>query len=401
MALFAFVSLSWAQDKDTLRLNVNGNEIIILTDDINNLNQTDYNAIIQKLTNETQKIIAEQKREFAEIDKQEKNGEITAEEAAELKGAVAERTSEQLDELSDNIEKWADEYGETLEENAEDYEEWADQWERNAEKYDNSDSPPTPPATETENRNKTIIINDDGITIEGEGDWEPEGYKDATEKYKSQQTYGTFDMHFGWANWISPDLGGFVTGNDAELRPWQSTTWGFGFGGKTRLGQDSRIYFRYGLEFNWYFFRLRGNTLLTKVSEPNFDGIRIAPDMDPNKNYLKSTFRVSYIDLPIMFEFDNSRPGRSNGFSFGVGGYGGVRINSSTKVHYDDFNGDGTKQVTHNNFYANAFRYGAQAQIGFGTFKITGKYDLNSLWRQDKNTPDYQIGSITFGFVFP
>jgi hypothetical protein len=41
------------------------------------------------------------------------------------------------------------------------------------------------------------------------------------------------------------------------------------------------------------------------------------------------------------------------------------------------------------------------AQVGLGTFKITAKYDLNNLFRQDKVTPDYQVGSLTLGWVFP
>jgi hypothetical protein len=41
------------------------------------------------------------------------------------------------------------------------------------------------------------------------------------------------------------------------------------------------------------------------------------------------------------------------------------------------------------------------AQVGFSSFRITAKMDLNNLFNQSKATPDYQIGSVTFGWVFP
>jgi len=411
LALFAIGLTSQAQQKDTLRLTVNGNEIIILTDDVNSLSQTDYNAIIKRLTDETQRIVAEQNKEMAEISQQEKNGTITAEEAARQREEVAMRTSAELEALSDEIEHWADRYGEAMEENAEDPEKWTEQWESNAKKYE-SVNPPTPPnepeAPQTPGKKgTTVIINDDGITINGEDadDWDPSDVREAKERYKRNQTIGYFDWFFGWNNWVNED--GIATDNadivlneTTELNFWPSMTWGFGFGGKTRMGA-SKMYFRYGAQFNFHYFQLKGNTIMVKNKIPAVDYDGLSFMQDNQRNYSKTAFRIFYLDAPLMFEFDNSAPGRSNGFSFALGGYGGVRLGSHTKVKYSDFNGDKTETKEKNNYYTNGWRYGALAQVGFGTFKITAKYDLNQLFRSDRTTPDYQIASLTFGWVFP
>ena len=177
-------------------------------------------------------------------------------------------------------------------------------------------------------------------------------------------------------------------------------TWGFGFGGKTRFG-ESKMYVRYGMQFNWHYFQHKGNNILIKEEIPNLDFNGIHFMEDNSRNYGKTTYRITYWDFPLMLEFDNSRPGRSDGFSLAAGGYAGFRISSRRILEYSDFNGDDTREKVENSFYTNGFRYGVLGQIGFGTFKITGKYDLSTLFRDNRDTPDYQIGSITLGWVFP
>jgi hypothetical protein len=405
--IFAFLStlMVWGQEKDTLRMSVNGNEIIILTDDINNLSETDFNSIIERLTAETKRIIEENQRTMAEIARQQEAGEITAEEADEMREEAIEQMEDDLEELSDEIENWADRYGEQVEEDAEDAAKWAEQWESNAEKYDAENERPS---TTTKKEGTTVIIDDDGIRINGEDpDWDPEDIKKKKEEYKRNQTIGYFEMYFGWNNWVNGN--GLATNEmppanglnqTTELNFWPSMNWGFGFGGKSRMGA-SKMYFRYGLQFNWHYFQLKGNNVIVKAQDPNldFDGVYFMADQ--SRNYSKTSLRMIYLDAPLMFEFDNSKPGRSNGFSLALGGYGGIRLGVRNKLCFSDFNGDKSKVFQHNNIYTNGFRYGALAQIGFGTFKITGKYDLNTLFRTDRNTPDYQIASLTLGWVFP
>ena len=389
-----------AQTKDTLRLNVNGNEIIILTDDVNNLSETDFNGIIQRLTAETQRIVAEYNAEIDGINTKENEGELTAEQAAEQREAASEKMEDAIDELSDEIENWADRYGEQMEENAEDPNAWKSQWEANADKYE-ANAPPTPPGAPVPPPAKkatTVVITDDGVTIESNEDWDTDKMKDARDKYKTNQTIGYFEWYFGWNNWFNADgmATDLKTAQTTELDFWPSMVWGFGFGGRTRFG-SSQIHVRYGTQFNWHYYVFKGNNIITK--DAKIDGITIMPDQ--TKNYSKSSLRSIFWDFPLLLEWDTSRPGRSNGFSLAAGGYGGLRLGTRNKQKYDDFNNDKTKNKNFNNYYTNQWRYGLMAQVGFGTFKITAKYDLNNLFSQDKVTPDYQVGSLTLGWVFP
>ncbi len=409
LAFLVCLTTAWAQQKDTLQINVNNNEMVIYTSDINSLSKTDYNAIIGKITNETNALAKEYQTEVERINKLEKNGDITSEKAQELRKSNDAFLATSMEALTSKIERWADEYGESLHEDANNADDWAKQWEYNAEKYETINPPdaPTPPATDSEDGNTVVVINDDGISVTGNTDWDPDDIKEARSNYKRNQTIGYFDMYFGWNNWVNGD--GFAVNQTpengepnatAELNFWPSMVWGFGFGGKSRMG-TSKLYVRYGAQFNWHYFQLKGNTIVNKMADPNtgFDGVSFV--QDNTKNYSKSSFRMVYLDVPVMLEFDSSKPGRSNGFSLGVGGYGGVRLSSKTKVYYSDFNGDKTKVKQNNNYYTNGFRYGLLGQIGFGTFKITAKYDMNELFRDDRTTPDYQIASLTLGWVFP
>jgi hypothetical protein len=218
-------------------------------------------------------------------------------------------------------------------------------------------------------------------------------------KYKSKKTYGYFELYFGWNNWYGSDgMADIVEGDPTttELDFWPSMNWGFGFGSNTRFG-ESKFSVRYGLQFNWHFFRLKGNTILVKSPDP--EGVFFV--QDETQNYKKSSFRKTYLDLPVLLQFHSKGASSSGGFVITAGGYIGLSLATSTKLCFTDEFNDQVKVKYHDNFFTNAFRYGVMAQLGWGSFRITGKLDLNQLWEDDKETPDYQIGGFTLGWVFP
>lgn len=410
LALFA-IFLASAQTKDTVRMQVNGSEIIILTDDVNTLSETDFNAIIKRLTAETERILAEHNQELAEISRLQNTNELTAEQADAQRQAARLKMEAQLEALAEELENWADRYGEQIDENANDPSTWKSQWESNANKYEAA-NPPGVPANPTDQdtmvlkRKATIVIDDESIRIDKDEDFWEFDLKDKIEARKHNKTTWYSDVYFGWNNWLNsnglatnegPSPNGF--NSTAELNFWPSMTWGLGFGGKTRLGQGM-LYLRYGTQFNWHFFQQKGNTVMIKSEAPviGFDGIHFSEDN--TRNYAKSTYRITYWDFPLLLEFDANKAGRNSAFSLAVGGYGGFRISSKRVLEYSDYNGDFTYEKLKNSFYTNGFRYGAMGQIGFGEFKITGKYDLTTLFRTNRNTPDYQIASVTIGWVF-
>ncbi len=227
-------------------------------------------------------------------------------------------------------------------------------------------------------------------------------YSGDLKKYSELKTYGYSEIYFGWNFWRNAD-GKAVdlnTPTTTELDGWPSTTWGFGFGGNTQFG-ESNFAIRYGLQFNWHFFRLKSNTVIRKVA--NDDGTQATYFVEGTQgnNYKKSTFRVTYMDLPVLVQFFSGKRGTSKGLTIAFGPYGGLRLGSSSKEKYSDVFGDQAKDKLYNNYFVNTWRYGLMAQFGFSSFKFTAKMDLNNLFDQSKDTPDYQVSSITFGYVFP
>ena len=412
------IGISATAQKDTLRFNMNGNEIIILTDDINKLSTTDINGMINYLNFETKRITNDFNERVADLNQQYEDGEISKEQYEARMEMEVERFEVKMEELSETMEDWSDEYSEQYEDWAENYgerweqwaeeygeswEDWAEQWEENAEKSEGRLPPPMPPPPSMPKpeleEGTTIRITPDGIEIEENGESDRIEYR-LRKRNKQVRTEGQGDFHFGWNNMFS---GNALVKNEAgELRPWQSKVFTAGGAGKTRVGNDnSKFYIRYGLQFNWHHFRLKGDNMITKITLP--DGAGFVPAQDVNANITNvafSSYNATYIDAPVMLILDFSKRGMDNAFNFGVGGYGGVRIAQKRNLIYDDFNNDPIKERTRNNFYMNTWRYGVLAQIGFDVFKITGKYDLSEFFRTDKATPNYNIASIAFGFSF-
>jgi hypothetical protein len=228
-------------------------------------------------------------------------------------------------------------------------------------------------------------------------DWDPtsdEAFNAKNRKY--------FEIYFGWNQFRNSD--GFASidptnPQTTELNGWNSMTWGFGFGTRSRIG-DGKLGIRYGLQFNWHFYRFqRANTIVVKNTDPGMLGISFVEQNALNNK--KSTYRNTYLDLPILLDFD-TRQSANKGLTLAFGGYGGIRLGSSTNREYDDPIGDKVQEKRHTSNFTNLWRYGLMGQVGFGSFKITGKMDLNTVFEQDNvTTPDYQAASITIGWVMP
>ena len=228
-------------------------------------------------------------------------------------------------------------------------------------------------------------------------DWWNENWND-----KNKNTYGYSDLYFGWNGWRNGDgMAEAITGDPltTELNFWSSGTWGFGFGQVSKLGQGG-LSIRYGLQFNWHFFRLKSNTIPVKGVVPTTmeDGTFFVADS--SVNYKKSTMRITYLDVPVLLQFSTD-PNGTGGFNIAAGGYVGVRLGSSHKSKFSDAFGDNTKSKVYNDYFTNQFRYGIMAQAGFGGGRVTVKYDLNTLFQDSKSTPDYQVFSITLGWMVP
>ncbi len=416
---------AWAQPDDekkdeTVEIEISGNKVTIQAEDMENLSEVDLNAIIREVTARSIQIQKQQQELLAQVNKQEANGEITAEQAEEMRDMINDHTEESMEMVGELMEAWGESYEERMEAWGDEYEASMEAWEAEVEARSEEGNftmpplppiPPLPPSAAPESqansggKGQKIIINEEGIIIQkGDNGEEPFAWKfdeeDETDEEPSNRpkkidrTNGYFDINWGFDQQLAGGTD-FITDGAEELDFWRSHVFDFGFGGKTRIGSPySKFYIKWGGEFSFNGFRLLGNNSLQKDVDGNTT-IRL----DSGKAVDKSKYNIAYFSVPVMFQLDFSDVGEiDESFTLGVGGYAGVRLSSRRVLKYSTQQYSEIEEYIKGDFNTNQFRYGVMAQLGWDAFKITAKYDLNSFFKEGKG-PDYQVASITFGFT--
>ena len=143
-----------------------------------------------------------------------------------------------------------------------------------------------------------------------------------------------------------------------------------------------------GLGLSWNNYKFDNKQLVLKN-----DGEEVYAVYDSTKNYSKNKLTSVFLNVPLMLEFQ--QPVGNKELWIAVGGYGGVKIGSHTKVKTND--GDKTK--VRKDFHLNTLRYGLRAQVGFDSFGLYCNYSLQSLFKKDEGPELYPISlgvSLTF-----
>lgn len=212
---------------------------------------------------------------------------------------------------------------------------------------------------------------------------------------KLERTEGYFDIGFG----INQNLeeGQFLVEDvPGELNFWKSSVFNLGLGRKSRLGNPySKFYLKYGIDFSWHNFHLVGSDVLNRGADESFFG-----PIDPNQSYETNKYHIAYFNIPLMLQLDLSEMGeRDQDFTLGLGGYGGIRMNSKRELEYSTPVFESIESTVKDDFYTNQFRYGVMLEIGYKHFKLRGHYDLNTFFRANRG-PDYQLASLSLGFTW-
>ncbi len=139
-----------------------------------------------------------------------------------------------------------------------------------------------------------------------------------------------------------------------------------------------------GLSFNNYRFD-NPYTLLKgqSITEP----IALNPE-----NLSKTKLAVSYLNVPLLLEFQIP-VNHNDGILFINGGIvGGVKIGSHTKVKYGD-----KKDKDRSGFNLNSFTYAATARVGYKDISLFAKYSLTPLFQTGKGP---ELTPFTIGISF-
>ena len=350
--------------RDSLEVMVGNVSMKVYVDSI--ANEEERKELMEKLHQVATSFAAKHEDQLMEIDQKEAAGDLSEEQANEERMELLEDISEKL----------------------EDY-----------ELVLRGDTTRTQ-KTAVEQTSKKVLFSGQGIKIvEQEGSGKEkiiqfsfrEDDSCTVKEKKNRRTHFHFGIHYGLNNLIDNDA--LVSDQNAELKTWKSTAFELEFTWRTRLfSQRSPLHLEYGFGFAWNNYRLKSNNIITKTPAGT-DFIS-----DTANNVSKSKYKNTWLQVPLIVQLDFGR-GEDRGFLLGVGGYAGLRLHTSSTVKYDDFNGDAVKSRVHNNFFMNNVRYGIVTQVGYGAMRLQAKYDLNTLFRDNKG-PDFQVASLTFGFSF-
>jgi len=118
----------------------------------------------------------------------------------------------------------------------------------------------------------------------------------------------------------------------------------------------------------------------------------------PERNYTASKFKVTYLTIPLLLEYQTNRYSRINSFHMTAGMVGGLRLGTKAKVVW---NNDGkSKYKQRNDFHMSPFSWNAYAGIGWGWLNLYATYSINTLFRDDRGPELYpwSVGLLLFGW---
>ncbi len=229
-----------------------------------------------------------------------------------------------------------------------------------------------------------------------------------------KRTQNFFNFEFGMSNWLED--GKYPNRNDEpySVRSWGSWYWGLNFINRTQVAGP--LFLDWGFGFTWFDHKMQNNGTIISKGDDNIEFTPADPALDP----IKSKLTASYVNFNLvpMFDFAKGqrrvksyeRGGvkiknyRKEGIRFGVGGYVGYRVGSSTKFVYRE-NGKKQKDKGSGNLYVENLRYGVRAQFGWKGVDFFANYDLNPVFSSgrgpiDENGDNANLQNLSFGFIF-
>lgn len=298
------------------------------------------------------------KKKVVEINKKQESGEITLEQANQLKEKAAELHALNIENKLTII----DNYLEFLKRNK-----------KNGETRD------------TGHRVSLELFKENsGLVVEN--------YRS---RYKHDiKTYSDIVIAVGLNNAI-------IDGQSLDDSPYKiggSRFFEIGWAWNTRVFKNTNaVRFKYGLSLQYNGFKPKDNMYYVDNGDQTL--LEEFPE-----NLSKSKFRMTNLVFPIHFEFGpskkikkehNFRYSTYNKFRLGIGGYAGFNIGTLQKLKYKK-EGNKVKEKTRRSFNTNNFVYGLSAYVGKDDTSFYVKYDLNSMFK----SPNSEQKNISVGVRF-
>ena len=173
-------------------------------------------------------------------------------------------------------------------------------------------------------------------------------------------------------------------GNDSPYEIGSSRFFELGWQWRTRVFENSNwLRFHYGFSFQFNGLSPEGNQIF--VSNGNQTEI-----VDPGFNVRKSKLRMDNLIIPVSFEFGPSRVRRSpekvryslrRQFRMGFGGYAGFNIGTRQKLKYDQ-DGERIKDKLKRDYNTSDVVYGLHFYAGVGGILVYTRYELSPFFNE-------------------
>ncbi|WP_053978447.1 hypothetical protein [Mangrovimonas xylaniphaga] len=155
-----------------------------------------------------------------------------------------------------------------------------------------------------------------------------------------------------------------------------------GYAWKTRVFENSNaLRLKYGFSFQWNKLDIKDNMYFTETND-------IVMLTEFPEDVRKSKFRTTNLVFPVHFEFGPSkkierdtyfRYSTYKKFKIGIGGYAGFNLESKQKVKYR-VDGDREKDK-YKGYNVNELVYGVSGYLSFGSIGLYAKYDLSPIFK--------------------
>lgn len=233
----------------------------------------------------------------------------------------------------------------------------------------------------------SLKLEDDGSNLTGTSKSRYDRRFEIDKYYPRRGTENFVNVYLGLNNWLED---GDLPSSDQPYSLIPLNSWYFGVNFDNVTHVLGPLFLDWGIGASWLDYAFE-NTRVEVIKDDT--GISFEERIDITGR--KSKISVGYLNVHFVPTLSF---GRYRDFRVGFGVYGGYRIASSTKMKYDDANGDKQKDKRNDSLYINSFKYGFRAQVGWDFFDMFFNYDLTEFFDEDTNAP--RLSPVTFGVVF-
>ncbi|GLB51144.1 hypothetical protein NBRC110019_01830 [Neptunitalea chrysea] len=339
--LFSVHILSAQTKKDSLKLEVESKKAAL---------SEEHQSEIEKLKKFKDVVVFQEKEKLKEevkkIEERLAKGELTKEEAEDLKTEAARTAAKNIENRTAILDNKI-----ALAERGENFNERRD-------------------------LRSTVLIGSKGIELDNEMYTDSTTYRRRI-KY-DKRTYGSVTVAVGINNAV-------IEGKGIDGSPYQvggSKFFEIGYMWNTRLFNNSNaVRFRYGLSLQYNGLRTNSGKYFVEYGDQTI--LEEFP-----YDLKKAKLRMDNIVAPVFFEFGPSkkverdryfRYYNSRMFKIGIGGYAGLNYSTRQKLKYKK-DGDKSKDKLKTDYNTNNFIYGVAAYVGIGDASLYVKYDLNPIF---------------------